>query len=813
MKINGASAVLLLSSILAAVSCASDANKKLAATANSEVMQTTDKTMAEGSAPETAAPSSEVSPDSQDSRDEDASSSKHQDDSGAEDAESLRDEKYTQQNTSESKGNIPNQADNQAEEQTPEDEENQGVRDDQDTPSNQPETADQGIQPETALAMDQELQESQGDADIPNEADDQAEEQTPGDEEKQGVRENQDTPSNQTETADQGTQPETALALAQKLQESQGDADIPNQADNQAEEQTPEDEEKQGVRDDQDTPSNQPETADQGIQPETALAMDQELQESQGDADIPNEADNQAEEPPSGDEEKQEVRENQDAPSNQTETADQGIQPETALALAQNLQESQGDADIPNEADNQAEEQTPEDEEKQGVRDDQDTPSNQTETADQGIQPETALALAQNLKESQGDADIPNEADNQAEEQTPGDEEKQGVLENQDTPNNQAEVADQGMPPDGFQDQKENHIEPRDREDLDSFSIGKNPSNKQEDKEKLSLLTDSLIPEEKSKSEFLDEGGEGGGTGSPQRPQTLDDAGASSGKQPLLNEADKNDGLNVVKIPEEAIYESDNASPKTELELDSEGGETLSDFSADLQGKGWVFRSDLSTSGDWRFINRDQVGETTRFNFQFSNPGIWNLVFDRRSLASGGVERVVKRVDKGVVKDVSSESLQEVSENSILEDDKKQRQKVEAEQQTEAGDLTHEAMIREALQTDSISLLLKWLPPYLADNPDLEVLESVLDVLDNTAEYDDEEMAVLEELSQFQTHEKSAEWNYRLAAKLEQPGERRDILRAMEFYQMVVDSWPYSEWRELAEKRLIWLNRHFFRLQ
>ncbi len=596
MKSTGASALLLISSILAAVSCASDAAKKSAVTANSAVIQTSNEATTGGTAPETAIPSTEESPDSQDSRNEDAPPDSHQKDgSNAEDTEILQDNEYTQnQNASEGQGNSPNSLDGQAGEQMPGDKE------------------------------------------------------TPGD------------------------------------------------------------------------------------------------------------------------------SEGQDAPKNPSETDDQGMPPETALALKQNPPGSQGDADSSNSLDGQAGEQMPGDKETPGDSEGQDAPKNPSETDDQGMPPETALALKQKPPGSQGDAEVSNDS----------------------------------------QEQEENHIEPEDRGDLDSSSMVKDQRDRQEEQAESSALPDSLMPEENSKIESRgDRGGEKGVIVSQQSPQTSDAAGPSPGKQPPLNESDNNDGLNVAKIPEGAIYESENVPPKKGLELDSEE-ENPGGFSADLQGKGWVFRSDLSTSGDWRFVNREQVGDATRFNFQFGDSGSWNLVFDRRSLTSEGVERVVKKVSKGIVNDVSSEPLQDDTGDPILGNDKKLRQlEAEAEQQTESGEMAREAMIREAIQSGAISLLLKWLPLYLTDKPDLGVLISILDALDNTGEYDEEEMAVLEKLLQFQTDERSAEWLYRLAAKLEKPGERRDISRAMELYQMVVDSWPYSEWRNLAGRRLIWLSRHFFRLQ
>ena len=261
--------------------------------------------------------------------------------------------------------------------------------------------------------------------------------------------------------------------------------------------------------------------------------------------------------------------------------------------------------------------------------------------------------------------------------------------------------------------------------------------------------------------------------------------------------------------------------------------ENPGEFSASLEGQGWVFRSDLSTPGGWRFLNRERRENSSRFNFLFSEEGNWNLVFDRQDLADGGIERRVRKVHVGggeaidILEEQESIFPEVMAENNVEQNEVNsqpaalsgqylealKRWETEAEDPTEVGVRAREAIVREAAKNGTTALLAAWLPRYLEDGADPEVLALSLKTLDDTDGYEDGVISILEELLRFESHGQGDEWLYRLASYLEKPGERRDLSRAVKLYQKLVESWPFSKWRESAEERLIWLNRHYFRLR
>lgn len=261
--------------------------------------------------------------------------------------------------------------------------------------------------------------------------------------------------------------------------------------------------------------------------------------------------------------------------------------------------------------------------------------------------------------------------------------------------------------------------------------------------------------------------------------------------------------------------------------------ENPGEFSASLEGQGWVFRSDLSTPGGWRFLNRERRENASLFNFLFSEEGNWNLVFDRQDLADGGIERRVRKVHVGggeaidILEEQESISPEVMAENNVEQNEVNsqpaalsgqylealKRWETEAEDPTEVGVRAREAIVREAAKNGTTALLAAWLPRYLEDGADPEVLALSLKTLDDTDGYEDGVISILEELLRFESHGQGDEWLYRLASYLEKPGERRDLSRAVKLYQKLVESWPFSKWRESAEERLIWLNRHYFRLR
>ncbi len=256
-----------------------------------------------------------------------------------------------------------------------------------------------------------------------------------------------------------------------------------------------------------------------------------------------------------------------------------------------------------------------------------------------------------------------------------------------------------------------------------------------------------------------------------------------------------------------------------------------------LEGLAWVFRSDLSTPGNWQFLSRERENNSTRFDFRFPEEGHWNLVFTQQDLATGKENKTARRVDVGKdsgagplngpsskpgEKAVSGEflsepqqrfdaALQAAASGNIREAIALWEQ--DASKEDEDGRRARAAIVEEAVRSASPGLLVKWLEPYIQDGGNPETLSAALALLDNNAGYGKETTAALEALARWDNYPESAEWIYRLARQLEEPGENRNLDRAAELYRQIIDKWPLSRWRDLSEERILWLQRHYFRVR
>ena len=121
--------------------------------------------------------------------------------------------------------------------------------------------------------------------------------------------------------------------------------------------------------------------------------------------------------------------------------------------------------------------------------------------------------------------------------------------------------------------------------------------------------------------------------------------------------------------------------------------------------------------------------------------------------------------------------------------------------------------MENAADTGSIGPLVTWLPKYLGDKPDAETLAAALDAFEGQAGYESESLQILEELAEIDFGIRRPEWLYRLASYLEKPGPERNLDRSAVLYQEVISSWPLTVWRDLSEERLLWLQRHYFRVR
>jgi len=337
-----------------------------------------------------------------------------------------------------------------------------------------------------------------------------------------------------------------------------------------------------------------------------------------------------------------------------------------------------------------------------------------------------------------------------------------------------------------------------------------------------------------SDNPYVEAGAEVSGSTADDSPEAEEPAIIQIPVSPLPDEGGHNSG-------EEEKYTADSEpfdDPEISAAAPSRLLESPGEFSITMDGQGWIFRSDRSTPGSWRFLERKLDGEATVFRFRFTEKGNWNLVFERQDLSSGGSETEVRKVvvqdDTGTAR-IDNGPLPENFSNSVsgeIPSDAEQRNQaavdavergnpeealkyweVDASGDDEAGRKARAALVENAVQSNSINPLLTWLPRYLEDSPESSVLAGALNIFEDQAGYEEESLMILEKLVGMASDENRPEWLYRLAFHLEKPGEYRDLDRAASLYQEVIRGWPLSRWRDQSEERLQWLNRHYFRVR
>ena len=258
------------------------------------------------------------------------------------------------------------------------------------------------------------------------------------------------------------------------------------------------------------------------------------------------------------------------------------------------------------------------------------------------------------------------------------------------------------------------------------------------------------------------------------------------------------------------------------------------EFTVTLDGVGWVFRSDLSTPGSWNFLERERDGDSTRFRFRFDRTGDWNLVFERQDPSAGGSEREVRRVRVGDDGAASGEDALRAAAAATADrpadPDERHQAALEALEEGRFGEAfsyweedaglegpdglrARESIVEHAARSSSAAPLLAWLPAYMDDDPDPGILELALAAFENLAGYPDQSTAILEVLLEDADRDRRPEWMFQLARRLEEPGPNRDLDRSAGLYAEIVEDWPLSEWREPAQERLDWLQRHYFRIR
>ena len=308
-----------------------------------------------------------------------------------------------------------------------------------------------------------------------------------------------------------------------------------------------------------------------------------------------------------------------------------------------------------------------------------------------------------------------------------------------------------------------------------------------------------------------------------------DSAGAGEMADEAIGQADfKIDPLVAAVDPEQPSQASEadsaaSASTPTRF-LESPGELTIT-----LESIGWIFRSDRSTPGAWRFLGREIIDDSTNFRFLFNEVGKWNFVFERQDLSGGESEQVIREVavsdGSGSITTASPKTISDTlpanadaryaaalgASEAGKADEAIQYYEQDASRSGSVGARARGALVETAAKSGAVGPLLTWLPRYLEEDPKPEVLRAALEVFTSEVGYDAQSRAILEKLAE--SEDDYPEWPYRLAVLLEKPGEERDLDRAAQLFQEVISRWPLSEWRDYSEERLLWLQRHYFRMR
>ncbi|MFW6339078.1 MAG: hypothetical protein ACOC25_09115, partial [Alkalispirochaetaceae bacterium] len=231
-----------------------------------------------------------------------------------------------------------------------------------------------------------------------------------------------------------------------------------------------------------------------------------------------------------------------------------------------------------------------------------------------------------------------------------------------------------------------------------------------------------------------------------------------------------------------------------------------------LPGEGWLYLGESEHSDEVRFLSqREREGETV-FRFRISRSGEYELQFQRQELLSGRVSEHTLEVaalssgsdgSRGVAAEGGEglsggeESAQELPE--VGEEEPVAGSDPGAESLRWPEEFTNDALLQDPAETlrragesdryDAVALA-----ELVAGRGDPQGAISLLEAYQGIEERELE----LDEL-----------W-FRMARLLEREEEARDLRRAVELYERIVDEYPLSDYYGASRQRVEYLKRHFF---
>lgn len=272
---------------------------------------------------------------------------------------------------------------------------------------------------------------------------------------------------------------------------------------------------------------------------------------------------------------------------------------------------------------------------------------------------------------------------------------------------------------------------------------------------------------------------------------------ADEDKQEAVEEVlESSVSISEESTPEISAAEEEDAMPEAIAVVENkEMSETDYSLSKDssgklivhLEGAGWVF---LSSSGNTELKLRDKAYEPasgrTRFAFTIKNSGEYDaeMVFMKQDLLKGESEQRVLKFDNNSLESHAA-SNEEIVEKEIL-----------SETPSENTDMVSETTGTDALFTASEELLEV---DSTEDTAELEI----------SADSSENEIALLPA----DLEKMNASELYDLARIYEKPGSQQSLETAMDLYIKIKNDFPVSEERFMAESRIRYLNKHYFKVQ
>ena len=249
-----------------------------------------------------------------------------------------------------------------------------------------------------------------------------------------------------------------------------------------------------------------------------------------------------------------------------------------------------------------------------------------------------------------------------------------------------------------------------------------------------------------------------------------------------------------------------------------------------LPGRGWVFRSDRTTSGGWRFLGRSTDDGDTLFEFRLEGNGPWGLVFERQDLSSGSAIRVTRNItrreDGGIDVETpvdglssadstmmgSQENLEPtpVPSDSMMESESPSSLLSMASGTNAEAKVAREKLVQEAAATGDMETLDTWVPYYIQDGAKPEILNAAIAAYEKKGGQDEK---ILPLLAQQVSLNPGPESLFALAQALMKVGPQRDLDQAAQLFRRILDEWPLSSWSDDSANQLDWLDRHYFRIR